>query len=182
MENSDKIIEPEQIPDRPSKSQIKRDMAALQGLGAALVELSKERLARIELPDSLREAIRDAQRFTRHEAHRRQLQYIGRLMRQIDPAPIQAALDEIRGLSAAANARQHALERLRERLLADEAVLGEIVRTWPNVDLQQLRQLRRRALQERATDKPPRAFREIFRILRTMEESSDDPDASGTTD
>lgn len=155
---------------RPSKSQVKREMDALQALGARLVELNKERLAKIAMPEELRDAIKDAQRFTKHEARRRQLQYIGRLMRDVDPAPIQAAIDEVDGVSAAANARQHALERLRERLLEDEAVLGEIAQHHPSADFQHLRQLRRNALKEAESGKPPRAFRELFRALRELEQ------------
>lgn len=154
---------------RPSKSQKKREMDALQDLGAALVDLSKERLAKIEMPEALRAAVRDAQRFTKHEARRRQLQYIGRLMRDVDPAPIQAALDEIRGVSAEANARQHQLERLRTRLLENEQVLGEIAVAHPGADLQHLRQLRRNALKEQEASRPPRAYRELFRVLRDLE-------------
>jgi ribosome-associated protein len=169
-------------PDKPSKSQKKRDMAALQDLGAELVELPRERLAKIDLPEHLRDAVRDAQRFTQHEARRRQLQYIGRLMRDLDAAPIKAALDEIRGVSAAANAKMHALERLRTRLLADENVLGEIAREHAGADLQRLRQLRRKALEEQAHDKPPRAFRELFRALRALEENDHEPDDVGTGD
>lgn len=161
-------------PERPSKSQLKREMDVLQALGARLIELNKERLAKIDMPDELRDAVRDAQRFTKHEARRRQLQYIGRLMRNLDPAPIQAAIDEIDGISAAANARQHALERLRERFLADEGVLDEIARRTATTDFQQLRQLRRNALKERAEHKPPRAYRELFRVLRELEEQADD--------
>lgn len=161
-------------PERPSKSQLKREMDALQALGARLIELGKERLAKIDMPDELREAVRDAQRFTKHEARRRQLQYIGRLMRNLDPAPIQAAIDEVDGISAAANARMHALERLRERLLEDESVLNEIGRRNAAADFQQLRQLRRNALKERAEKKPSRAFRELYRVLRELEEQADD--------
>ncbi|HTY02338.1 MAG TPA: ribosome biogenesis factor YjgA [Rhodocyclaceae bacterium] len=160
--------------ERPSKSQAKRDMDALQALGARLVAISAERLAKIDMPDDLRDAVRDAQRFTKHEARRRQLQYIGRLMRGLDPAPIQAAIDEIDGVSAAANARQHALERLRERLLEDESALDEIARRTTGADFQRLRQLRRNALKERAEQKPPRAYRELFRVLRELEEQSGD--------
>jgi len=164
----------DQQPGRPSKSQLKREMDALQALGARLIDLNKERLAKIDMPDELRDAVRDAQRFTKHEARRRQLQYIGRLMRNLDPAPIQAAIDEVDGISAAANARQHALERLRERLLEDESVLNEIGRRNATADFQQLRQLRRNALKERAEHKPPRAYRELFRLLRELEEQADD--------
>jgi ribosome-associated protein len=144
-------------------------MLDLQSIGAELVALSTDQLKKVELPDDLREAVRDCQRFTQHGAHRRQLQYIGKLMRNIDPAPIQAALDEINGLSAAANARMHALERLRMRFLEDEKVIGEIADAHPGADLQYLRQLRRNALKEREQGKPPRAFRELYRCLRELD-------------
>lgn len=164
-------MEADENPEKPSKSQLKRDMEALQALGEQLVALGADQLKKIELPDDLREAVRDAQRFTKHEARRRQMQYIGRLMRDADPAPIRAALDEVHGVSAAANARLHALERLRARLLEDEAgALDEIVRDHPQADLQQLRTLRRNALREQEQGKPPRAFREIFRLLRELTE------------
>ncbi|MGE5467810.1 MAG: ribosome biogenesis factor YjgA [Ignavibacteria bacterium] len=185
MRNAKAIIIPVQdseAPEKPSKTQKKREMTALQALGTELVELGRDQLARIELPDDLRDAVRDAQRFTQHEARRRQLQYIGRLMRDLDPAPIRAALDEIKGVSAAATARLHALERLRARLMEDEAVLGEIARDYPGVDLQHLRQMRRNAIKEQELAKPPRAFREIFRVLRELEEQSHDADESGAAD
>lgn len=162
------IILPVQIDEKPSKSALKREMTELQALGEDLVALSKDQLKKIDLPDNLRDALRDAQRFTRHEALRRQLQYIGKLMRAIDPEPIRAALDEIKGLSAAANARMHALERLRERFLADEKVIAEIAADHPGADLQHLRQLRRNALKEQELGKPPRAFRELYRVLREL--------------
>ena len=156
------------LPGRPSKSQKKRDMHALQEMGAALVEVSAERLARIDMPDALREALREAQRLTRHEARRRQMQYRGRLMRDIDPAPIREALDAINGASAIETARQHRLEKLRERLLEDESVLTEIGAAHPGADLTRLKQLRRSALHEREAGRPPRSFRELFRLLREI--------------
>jgi ribosome-associated protein len=153
----------------PSKSQLKREMAALQDLGAELAALSKERLARIDMPDRLRDALLDAQRFTKHEARRRQMQFIGRIMRDIDAAPLRAAMDEIRGVSEAANIRQHRLEKLRARLMEDEAVFAELARDYPGADMQHLRQLRRNALREAEQGKPPRAYRELFRELRDLE-------------
>lgn len=156
--------------EKPSKSANKRAMHALQALGARLVGLSAEQLDKIGLPETLRTAVADAQRFRQREAHRRQLQYIGRLMREVDPEPIQAALAALEGSSAVAQARQHALERLRARLLEDERVLGEIAVAHPGADLQRLRQLRRNALKEQELGKPPRAFRELFRVLRELHE------------
>ncbi|MDP2824789.1 MAG: ribosome biogenesis factor YjgA [Sulfuritalea sp.] len=153
----------------PSKSQLKREMTALQDLGAELVALSKERLAKIEMPERLRDALLDAQRFTKHEARRRQMQYIGKIMRDIDATPLRAAMDEINGVSEAANIRQHRLERLRTRLMEDEAVFSEVARDFPGADMQHLRQLRRNALKEAEQGKPPRAYRELFRELRELE-------------
>lgn len=156
----------------PSKSQRKREMAALQDLGEELVGLSRERLGKIDMPDRLREAIHEAQRITKHEARRRQLQYVGKIMRDVDPAPLQEALDAFKGLSDAANARQHRLEKLRTRLLEDESAFAELGHDYPGADIQQLRQLRRNALKEAEQGKPPRAFRELFRRLRELDESA----------
>ena len=152
---------------KPSKSQRKRDMHALQDLGERLVDLPTERLSRLDLPEELRSAVREARRITSHEGRRRQMQYIGRLMRSIDPEPIREAIAALDGRSAAEIARHHRLERLRARLLADEGVLAEL--GGPGADLQRLRQLRRNALKEQAEGRPPRAFRELFRLLRDLE-------------
>lgn len=166
------IIEPpdELSGEKPSKSAVKRAMSELQDLGAELVGLSRDQLKKIDLPEDLLAAVRDAQRITQHEARRRQLQYIGKLMRSADTEPIRAALDEINGVSAAAIARLHALERLRTRFLENEKVIGEIAAAHPDADLQLLRQLRRNALKEQELGKPPRAFRELFRVLRELHE------------
>ena len=127
----------------PSKSQLKREMTALQDLGAELASLSKERLAKIDMPERLRDALLEAQRMTRHEARRRQMQYVGKIMRDVDAVPLRAAMDEINGVSKAATIRQHQLERLRTRLMEDEAVFSELARDYPGADIQHLRQLRR---------------------------------------
>jgi ribosome-associated protein len=155
---------------RPSKSQRKRDMHALQNMGEELVALPPARLERIDMPETLRGAIREAQRLTKHEARRRQMQYIGRLMRDVDPAPLREALDAVKGASAIETARQHRLENLRERLLEDEAVLTEIGAAHPGADLARLRQLRRNALKDRDEGRPPRAYRELFRLLREIDD------------
>lgn len=152
--------------DKPSKTRRKRDMHALQTVGERLLEFSPERLSRMNLPEKLVEAVLAARRITKHEARRRQMQYIGRLMREIDPEPIREALAIADGQSAAQTAWHHELERLRARLLEDEAVLGEIAQRLPAADLGHLRTLRRNALREQATGKSPRAFRELFRVLR----------------
>lgn len=159
----------------PSKSQRKREMTALQDLGTELVGLSRDRLSKIEMPERLRDAIFEAQRITKHEARRRQLQFVGKLMRDVDPVPLQAAIDEINGISAAANARQHRLERLRSRIMEDESAFADLARDHPGADIQHLRQLRRNALREAEQGKPPRAFRELFRELRELDAAASPP-------
>lgn len=159
----------------PSKSSRKRDMHKLQDLGEALVALSTDQLARMPIPDDLLEAIKDAKRFKKHEATRRQMQYIGKLMRHIDPEPIRAQLDIFKGVSKIEIARQHRLERLRNEFLEDEKVIGRIAESWPHADLQHLRVLRRNALKERELGKPPRAFREMFKELRALDVPDEPP-------
>lgn len=169
---------------RPSKSAKKREMHALQAIGEELVALPAERLKRVALPDELREAVLEARRVTKHEARRRQMQYIGKLMRGVDAEPIQAALDAFRNVSKEEIARHHRLERLRDDFLADEQVAGRIIELWPQADLQHLRALRRNALKEREQNKPPRAYREIFRILRALDgapaHDDEEPDETET--
>jgi ribosome-associated protein len=152
-----------------SKTRKKAQMHALQKLGAELVELSKERLASMDLPETLLDAIREAQRITAHEGRRRQMQYIGRLMRDIDPAPIQERLDAWRGQSKAEVARQHGFERLRDKLIADDAALTAYAEAHPGVDIQSLRNLIRNARKEAAQGRPPKSYREIFKIIRDAE-------------
>ncbi len=156
------------LPDRPSKSQRKRDAHVLQDIGTQLVALSAEQIKRIDMPENLRIAITEAQRTRSHEGLRRQMQYVGKVMRGIDTAPLTEALDAIHGRSARAVAREQMLERMRERLIADEQVLGDIAAQWPGADLTHLRTLRRNVLRERELNKPPRAFREIFRVLHLL--------------
>lgn len=159
----------DQPAEKPSKTRRKREMHELQALGEQLVELSGERLARVPLPEALRDAVLEAQRITKHEARRRQLQYVGRLMRDIDPEPVREALAALEGTSKIEIARQHRLERLRERLLEDERVLEEIAQRHLAADLHRLRTLRRNAIKESEAGRPPRSFRELFRVLRELE-------------
>ena len=162
--------EEEFLDDLPlSKTRRKEEMHELQQLGEALVELSRSQLKRIDLPEDILAAVLDWQRFPKHEAQRRQLQYIGKLMRNADPEPIRAGLALLRGESAEETARLHKRERLRTRLLEDEKVIAEIAEKWPHADLTQLRQLRRNALKEQEAGKPPKSFRAIFQILKELE-------------
>ena len=157
--------------DGPSKSQRKRESTALQDLGEELVALSKERLAKIDMPERLKDAILEAQRITAHEGRRRQMQFIGKLMRTAEVEPLQAAVDEVKGQSAATTARQHRLEALRTKLMADESGFKQLAEDYPAADIQRLRQLRRNAIKEAELKKPPKSFRELFRELRDLVDS-----------
>lgn len=154
--------------EKPSKTQRKREMHELQALGARLVELNSEQLDAVALPEDLRDAVDRAQRITKHEARRRQLQYIGRLMRSVDPGPIREKLKVWDGVSNEETARVHRIERWRERLLEDDGTIGALVRVHPGIDTQRLRSLVRNAREERKAGRPPRAYRELFRALRDI--------------
>ncbi len=157
---------------RPSKSQQKRDMTALQKLGEELVGYPAERLERIDLPDDLRSAIDEARRIHDHEGRRRQMQYIGRLMRDVDAAPIRAAIEAFEGASREEAAALHALERWRERLLDDDEALTafatEHTAALAPDTLQRLRTTIRMARKERQEARPPKHFRELFKLLRAV--------------
>lgn len=160
---------------RPSKTQQKKHMLALQDLGAELVALNEEQLASMTLPDSLREAVVAAKRITRFEARRRQLQYIGKLMRTIDAEPIRLRLEVWKSSSREYSARLHRIERWRERLLAEEGALEEFIGEHPHADAQQLRVLVRNTQRERAANKPPKSYRALFQLIRaTLEQNAED--------
>jgi len=144
-------------------------MHELQALGAALVRLPDSQLENVEMPEKLREALAAAKRIKSHEAKRRQMQYIGRLMRDVDPAPIRSRLAELEGSSAQATARHRRLEAWRERLLGDDEALTAFAAEHPGADLQALRTLIRNARKEASLGKPPRASRELFRVLKEIE-------------
>lgn len=158
-----------------SKTRRKQAMAELQALGEELVDLPAERVKKIDVPEDLRLAVGEAQRLPRNsEARRRQMQYIGKLMRSVDAGPIRQALAAARGVSAAETARLHRLERLRAELLADENALQQIATRYPALDLQRLRALRRAALREQEQNRPPRSYRAIFQLLKECEEAAGD--------
>jgi ribosome-associated protein len=155
----------DQPPD-VSKTQRKHEMHALQAIGEELVALPGNRLANINLPDSLRDAILEARRINQRGARRRQLQYIGRLMRDVDADSIRKQLEEIRGGSAQEVAIMHRAERWRERLLSNDTAVSEFVDAFPGVDVQKLRTMLRNAKQEAAAEKPPKFYRALFREIR----------------
>jgi ribosome-associated protein len=152
----------------PSKTQRKRQMHELQDLGAELVSLNEQQLESIELPELLRDAVMDARRMTKFEARRRQLQYIGKIMRTIDPEPIRERVAAYKAVSREQTARLHLIERWRARLLEDQHALTEFMNEYPGADATQLRLLIRNALREREADQPPKSFRALFRLVNEV--------------
>lgn len=161
----------EQKYERPSKSEMKRQMNDLQKLGEQLVAEPRDRVKRVPMPDEVRDAILMCQTISNHEGRRRQMQYVGKMMRTLDEeevAVIQRTIDSWKGMSKAETAALHALERRRDKLLADDKALTELLGEHPQLDGQHLRTLIRNARKEQADNKPPKACREIFQILKDL--------------
>ena len=164
---------PDVLFDHKSKSRLKREADAAQTLGKNLVELPAARFAavivKLELPDALREALIACRAISARGGRRRQLQYIGKLMRGIDMEPVRRALDALEGKDRAQTAAQHRLEQWRERLIAEgDAALAELLDEYPSADSQQLRQLTIKARKERDAGQPPVAARALFKALREL--------------
>ena len=155
--------------ERVSKSRRKRDSRDLQVLGSELTDLPQEQLESLPLPEQLLEAITAARTINRHGARKRQIKYIGGLLRALDIEPIRTALEEIHGQSARAAAQHHRIERWRDRLLAEgDEALTALVNVYPAADRQRIRQLIRTAQREAAAAKAPQAARSLFRVLRDL--------------
>ncbi|AJJ61768.1 ribosome biogenesis factor YjgA [Yersinia aldovae] len=153
-----------------SKSEIKRDAEALKDLGTELVELGKNALERIQLDEDLLAAVELAQKIKK-EGRRRQIQLIGKMLRARDVEPIQTALDKLKNRHNQQVSLFHKLEMLRDRLVeeGDEAI-PTVLELYPDADRQQLRSLVRNAQKEKATNKPPKSYRQIFQYLRELAE------------
>lgn len=152
-----------------SKSQRKREMHALQSLGEELVNLSKDQFEKITLTEELHDAVIEARNISQHGARKRQLQYIGKLMRSIDPEPIQQQLDTIKGQSTQAVQALHTIERWRDQLLeSGDQALEKLLEQYPQTDRQYIRQLLRNARNEIKANKPPKSTRALFRYLRDI--------------
>jgi len=180
-ELSNDVISEADLP--PSKTKLKAEADAQQALGVRLCELPKDKLLKLNLPEDLFTAVQDFKKITANGAIRRHRQYLGRLMREIDTAPITEQLARWDGKHTAENAYFHGLERWRDRLINDTGsnVLSEFIALHPDTDSQQLRTLVRNAQKELAANKPPKSSREIFKLLRditgnTPADESDQPD------
>ena len=161
----------EQEYERPSKSELKRQMSELQKLGEELVNEARDRVKRVPMPEDVRDAILMCQTITNHEGRRRQMQFVGKKMRTLDEAEvaiIQQTIDSWKGMSKADTAALHALERRRDKLLADDKALTVLLAEHEELDGQHLRTLIRNARKEQAENKPPKAYREIFQILKDL--------------
>lgn len=159
----------------PSKSAKKREMEALRKLGESLVPLGDRELEQMSLPEELLEAIQVARGIKARAGLKRQLQYIGKLLRGIDVAPVRAAMEARQQHGRLASQRFHELEELRDRLVEDgDKAIPEALDRFPAADRQRLRQLVRQC-QKKPTDKAaPKAARNLFRYLRELQDTESD--------
>ena len=163
-----KIAEPD---DGPSKSELKRQMTERQKLAEVLAALSSDALKTIPLDEAIKTAIAETNKIKSFEAIRRHKQYLGKLMRFLDDEEldvIQKRLDAIQGVSKAETAKLHILEGYRDRLIANDETFTKMIEQYPDMDIQNMRTLIRNARREKELNKPPKAYREIFRVLKDM--------------
>ncbi len=171
-----RFVKPEEIAleevGPPSKTQLKAEADEKQALGEALLTLRADLMARLDLPDKLLEALKEAKRITNFEGRRRQMQFIGKLMRPLDPEPIRAAIDEQANGSADLTLQLHLAEQWRDKLIASDDALGSWLTEHPDTDSQQLRALIRQARKDAKPEKPGEAarhgksYREIFQLVK----------------
>lgn len=161
--------------DEPTRTDLKKESDALQKLGEDLLTLRAELLTKLELPDKLVDGVAEAKRITNFEGKRRQMQFIGKLMRKLDPAKweeIRAALEEQHMPSVQETMVLHQAEQWRDRLIADDDAVGQWLNLSPDTDSQQLRALVRQARKDAKPEKPGeavrhgRSYREIFQLVR----------------
>jgi ribosome-associated protein len=155
---------------RISKSQRKRDLHDLKQLGADLLEFSDAALRQMDLPESLLDAVLSGKHITANGARKRQLQYIGKLLKEIDAAPVRAAVNARKHQHDTDTRAFHRLETLREQLLLGDEALREVLALFPRADRQHLRKLARQARQEQSTGQPRGAGRALFRHLRELQQ------------
>jgi ribosome-associated protein len=164
--------------ERPSKTRLKQQMHELQDLGHALAELPNDRLLALELPERLLDAIVEFKRTRSHEGRRRQLQYLGKLMRGVDPEPLRAAVDAFALGSAVDAMRLHEAERWRVELVRDDEAITRWAAAFPGSDVQRLRALVRAARRDEAAasgQRHGRGWRELFQFVKPHVERSEPP-------
>ncbi len=164
--DSDKIIEEMETDQEISKSALKRQMLALQELGEKIVALPETQLNQIPLSEKLRDAVLLARKITKRGGLKRQLQYIGKLMRHVDPKPIEAVIEDIEKGHQESNRLFHKREQWREQLLnGSNDKLTEFVNLYPNTDLQRLRQLLRTYKTAKTDDKKKQIARLVYQLI-----------------
>lgn len=157
-----------------SKSQVKREMHALQDLGERIVEMNEKQLASLPLSDEMLESIYLARKMPPKDSRRRQIQYIGRLMREGNHEEIQAAVDKMQNRSDQHIHLQHQVERYRDLLIDnDKNAFQQLVTSCPGIDVQHLRQLIRSAQKEKEENKTPASARKLFAYIREQMEARD---------
>ncbi len=172
--NNGSNIPTEQVEDTVyvSKSALKKEMTKLQKMGEDLVDLPERLLEKISLPADIHEAIMLARRLKNREGKRRQLQYIGKLMRKTDVDPIRQQLEKFQQQSRSFRQHFHQLEQWRDRLIDEgDSALNALLNEYPSADRQHLRQLIRQAKKESSQNKPPAASRKVFQYLKGLLES-----------
>jgi len=158
--------------EQKSKSQVKRELHALEKMGERLVKLPAGQIRDMDLPDELKEALLFAQTITTRKAGKRQRKYIGALMRNVEMESVQRVLAQIDGDHDVETLYFQELERLRDDLVADnQAVLEDLLNRFPKTDRQRLMQLIRGARKEQDLDKPPKSYRLLFAYLRELTEN-----------
>lgn len=171
-----RFVKPEEIAAEetgpPSKTQLKAEADEKQALGEALLTLRADLMARLDLPDKLLDALAEAKKITNFEGKRRQMQFIGKLMRPLDAGPIREAINEQQSGSAQLTLQLHLAEQWRDKLIASDDALGDWLTAYPATDSQQLRTLIRQARKDAKPEKPGEAprhgksYREIFQLVK----------------
>jgi len=159
------------LDEGPSKSELKRQMTERQKLAEVLAALSSDALKTIPMDEAIKAAIAETNKIKSFEAIRRHKQYLGKLMRFLNEEEldaIQKRLDAIQGVSKAETAKLHHLESYRDRLIANDETFTKMIEQYPDMDIQNMRTLIRNARKEKEMNKPPKAYREIFRVLKDM--------------
>ncbi len=162
--------QPEQDPEYKSRTQIKREVEALQELGKKLINQKADVIAKLPLSDSLIAALQEAKRIHQNEAKRRHLQYIGKLMRDVDIEQICELIDRQEAGTKAHVQYFHQLENWRDRLLKEDSEISAFLEAFPNGDRQHVRQLVRNANREEKNNKPPASARKLFKYIRELDE------------
>ena len=168
------VVDGTRAVDKISKTKRKQQMHELQDIGEELVELSKEALSKIPMSEDLLDAIKEYKRLNAHEARRRQMQFIGKIMRKEDTGPIREKLEQIRGSSTAATALLHRIERYRSAMIDKDEAITQFLSDFPHASVQELRTLVRNTRKEAEQAKPPKSFRELFQFIKAVLEHNPD--------